>query len=208
MATRAELALHDSSRPAQTLQSDRDDRGAEPEAARDLLGVERTMRSCVAGHQIAQRISDRFGENLGHSYWKCRSKCVSKSPGILDGDEAFLAGDADADCPAGGLQLGQINCRGAPGDSFRGRQVTDGAQQVGGGIEAGYAAILGQALQFGLDIGNRRSIEQLTQIGRAHQLGEQAGVQRQRLRPALGQWGIRLVQEHADVPEKQRARER
>jgi hypothetical protein len=60
-----------------------------------------------------------------------------------------------------------------------------------------------QPLQLGLDLGQCLGVEQLAQLRTAQQLGQQPGVQRERLRPPFGQWRVALVDELADVAEQE-----
>ncbi|WP_324278596.1 hypothetical protein [Blastococcus brunescens] len=48
-------------------------------------------------------------------------------------------------------------------------------------------ALRGQALELCLDLGHRIAVEQFAQLGAPEQLGEQTGVEGERLRPALGE---------------------
>jgi hypothetical protein len=58
-------------------------------------------------------------------------------------------------------------------------------------------------LQLALALGHHGGVEQLAQVDPAEQLAEQSRVQRERGRSALGQRGIPLIQEGADVAEQQ-----
>ena len=89
-----------------------------------------------------------------------------------------------------------------------GRQRAENPQQIGDLIESASPSILGQALQLGLDVGQRGRVEQVPQgepVAVAEQLGEQRRVDGERGRPPLGQRRVALVEELRDVAEQQRA---
>ena len=94
----------------------------------DLVELERPMGAGETRDEITQRVSDRFGERLGYADGQCGSERVPNAPGILDGQPAFLPGDADADRASGGFELGQDLSARAPSNCFGRRQVTDPAQ--------------------------------------------------------------------------------
>ena len=63
-------------------------------------------------------------------------------------------------------------------------------------------------LQLRLDLADRIGVQQLAQVARSQQLGQQRPVEHQRLRAALGQRRVALVHVGGDVVEQQRAGER
>ena len=95
----------------------------------------------------------------------------------------------------------------AAGDLGR-RQRPDGAQQVRDRLQVAAGAARGQPLQFVLRLVDDLGIEQFPQVRLAEQLGQQRGVERQRLGAALGERRVALVHERADVAEQQRLAER
>ncbi len=69
-------------------------------------------------------------------------------------------------------------------------------------------ALVGEMLQLELRLRQRVAIEQLAQLGLAEQLAELGLVDGQRLRAALRERGVAVVQEVRDVAEEHRGRER
>ncbi len=70
------------------------------------------------------------------------------------------------------------------------------------------ARALGQPLQVGLDLVERRRVDQLAQLLLAEQLAQQVAVERERRRAALRVRRVALVHVRRDVVEQQRRRER
>ena len=88
------------------------------------------------------------------------------------------------------------------------RQVADPPQQIVGGVAVADLPLGIQRLQLGFDVVQRRRIQQRRQLFLAQQLAQQLPIQRQRLRPPLGQRRVPLVHVRGDVGEGQRPRER
>ena len=169
---------------------------------------ERPAGAGEAGDEVAQRIGDRLGERLGHADRQAGAEGVAEAARVLDRDPALLAGHPHPDHPARGLQLGEPLLLHAAGRRLGGGEVADEAQQVGGALGVADVALRVGALQLPLDLGEDVAVEQLADGLRAQELGEQRGVEREGGGAALGQRGVQLVEEHPDVAEHQRARER
>ena len=75
-------------------------------------------------------------------------------------------------------------------------------------VRVAWEALGQQTLQLQLDLCDRFRVEQLTQVLAAEQLGEQLAVERERLRPPLGERRVALVHELRHVREQQRGSER
>ena len=93
------------------------------------------------------------------------------------------------------------------------RRLLDGqrpqhAQQVGRALDAAHAPIGSKALQAGLHAGYHVRVQHVAQVGRAQQLAQQRGVERQQRRALLGVRQVARVEVLAHVPEQKRRRER
>ena len=181
---------------------------AEAEPGGDLGRVEGTVRTGVARHQVADRVLDRLEERLGHPDRQSCPEGVAQPTGVLHGDPPLLTGDAHAQGSALALELHQAGGVSATGEDLLGGEVAQHAQQVGHPLDAALGrrllALGGQPLDLRLDLGHRVGVDQLTELGLAQKLGEQSRVERERLGAALGERGVPLVHESADVAEQQR----
>ena len=166
------------------------------------------MGAGVPADQVAERIGDRLGEHLRHPDRQRGAERVPEPAGVLDGDVPLLAGDAHLQRPPGGDQLVQPR-RGTPrAAGLGGGQVAEHAQQVGGAVDVARVPLRRAAAGARPRSRPWRRRRAARAARAAQQLGEQAGVERQRLRPALGQRRVALVEELADVAEQQRLGER
>ncbi len=78
---------------------------------------------------------------------------------------------------------------------------------MGGADGLGLPALV-ESLQLGLQLDEGTAIEQVPQLLGAHQLGQHAAVEGERLGPPLGQRRVALVHELGHVGEGQAAGER
>ena len=74
------------------------------------------------------------------------------------------------------------------------------------GIGRAGSALVGQGLQFELDLGDGLGVEQLAQLLGAQELPQQVTIEGQRLRPPIEQGRIAFVHVGRHVVEEQRAR--
>ncbi|KWW35251.1 hypothetical protein AU359_01889 [Micrococcus luteus] len=179
------------------------------------------MGAGVAAHEVPERVVDRVEECGGHSVRDRRAERVPQAGGVLDGGEPLDPVLAQAERAAGALELRQhpgdgVLVRGllrlplgpcAPrglGDGQRSQQ----AQQVRHALDPAGAPVGREPLQLGLDLRDDLGVEQLAQLLRAQQLGQQRGVEGERGGAALGQRGVALVDELGDVAEQDGLAER
>ena len=88
------------------------------------------------------------------------------------------------------------------------RQIAEAQQQIVDAVRGARAVVFREALQLLFHLGDRIGIEQFAQIGIAQQLAQLILVDGQRLRAALGQRRIAVVDVVGHVAEQQRRRER
>ena len=88
------------------------------------------------------------------------------------------------------------------------RQVAEAAQQVVQLVGRAGPAVLDEALQLELEVGQHLGVDQLAQLLGAEQLAQQVTVERQRGGPALGQRRVALVHVGGDPVEQQALGER
>ncbi len=170
------------------------------------------MRAGIPGDEVADRFLHRLQEVRVHAVGNTNAERVTHPRDVLDGCPSFLAADPhrdDASLSSKRLDVrrGVVRVGAAGGDLFGG-QRTEQPQKVGDVFGVVGLALVDEPLQLGLGALDDVEIEQLAQLGVAEKLGQQGGVQRQRLRPPLGQRRVALVHERRDVAEQQRSGER
>ena len=160
-------------------------RGAEPEPLGDGVDVER-RRGCGRSGRPGRPSGSRTGSRnaSGTPTGSGGAERVAQAAGVLDGGPALLAGDAHPDRPPGRFQLGQpAGLRAAldrlgvcvSGPRRRSRSATPSASRARrSSVSRCRSRSSGE---------HRVGVEQLAQLGLAEQLGEQRGVERERLRP-------------------------
>ena len=180
-------------------------RGRERSASRGEPGQERRDRVVA---DVEKRLRDADGQR--------DPECVPQPAGVFDDGPHRAAGDADLDEATRPLELGQpaLDVRGGlgsgAGGDLGGGQGPQPAQHVGDVFGAAAAPLVGEVLQFGLDVEHGLRVEQVAHeraVG-TEQLGEQPRIQRECRGPALGQRGVTLVEELRHVAEHEAAGER
>ena len=211
-AARTELALSDRALRGQPVQRACHHRDAQTVSLGECRGGERAVRSGVPQYQVADRIGHRLGEGLGHAGRQGDAERVPQPARILDGRPALLPGDPDLQHPAlrseAGDPAGGFLTVSAPLDDLAGGERPQGPEQVSHALGVAAGAAGRQPLEFPFCLVHDRGIQQLPHVSLAEQLGQQAGIQGQRLRAALGQRRVTLIHERAHVAEQQRAAER
>ncbi len=172
---RPELALDQTAFHGQSRQHRFGSRRAEPVSQRELRGGERRVRARVAQRQIAQRIADRLQQRLGNADRHRHAQRVAKARGVLDGDQARIAGDANCQHPASGDQLRRPcgDVRGQrPLADLRLREIAQRQQHVVHAVGALHVVLRIEALELPLDRVHRVGVEQLAQLRVAEQLAQ------------------------------------
>jgi hypothetical protein len=169
----------------------------------------------VPSQQFAEGVVDRIGERLGDAHRQRHAQPVAEPSGILDSSPARAVGQPHGDHPVGGLEVrqpaGDRLGVGAARGQLGGGQRPERSQQIAEFVRVARAAALGETLQLRLGAGEGLGIEQVGQretLAGAEQVGEQAGVERERRGPLLCQRRVAFVEELGHVPEQQRRRER
>jgi hypothetical protein len=134
---------------------------------------------------------------------------VAVAAGVLGGDVAGLAADLDLDDAAGveeggepGVEQGGVVDAGEEGLAIL---IAEAAQEVVEVVGVGELAVA--ALEDQLELGDGLGGEEVAQGGLAEQGFEAGVVDREGLGAALGERGVALVHEVADVVEEQRGGE-
>ncbi|OCI31542.1 hypothetical protein OERS_16690 [Oerskovia enterophila] len=215
----AQAAAHEDPGGLEPPQDPRGDRDADPEARRDLVRPERSVRAGVAPHEVAQRVGDRLGEDLRDARGEGDPQRVPQPPGVLDHgpllrDGVGHAGQTHLDHPArpfearepGGHLLAHLLARAAC--DLRGRERAEPAQQVPHVLRVPRLAARHQGAELGLGPLDRLRVQQVRELRGpavgAEQLGQERGVERERGRAALGEGSVAVVQELGRVPEQER----
>ncbi len=202
-ATRPELPADHPSGGRQPLQRGGDHRDAQAQAGGAVLDGERAVRAREPAHEVTERVGDRLRERLRDTDRQGGTEGVPHPAGILHGDPTQLPGDPHLQQPPAPLQFRQPLLGGAALDGLHSGQITEQPEQVHSGLDILGPALRRTALEFVLDLGQCLGVQQLAQLRPAEQLGQYGGVQRQGLGAPLGQRGVTLVQECADVAEQQ-----
>ena len=194
-AARPELAAHEQVGALELVQHALE---REAEALVGLGGRERAATLREAEHELAERVGAAREERFGEAAGRHRAERVAVAAGVLGGDQALLAREANGERAAlgeqdRGLALVVLACA----------QVAAAAEHV---VElVGVARVAAQLL---LDLGERVRIDQLAQLLLAEQLAQEVAVERERLGTPLGRRRVVLVHVGGDVVEEERARER
>ena len=184
-----------------------DESDGKPEARGGIGADEGRVGTGPTAEERAEGVVHRLQEHLGHARRQGHAECVPVAPGVLDGDQTLLAGDADDHCSPLGEQLVRA-VAGRAGGQLVARQVPHAPQQVVGIIGMAGPAALIEGLEVGLEGGHGLRLNQLPQLLGAEQLGQQLAVEGQGLGLALGERRVALVEEVGHVREGQRRGER
>ena len=203
---------------------------ADSQTAGDVRRAERAVRARVAGDEVGERVDDGFEERDRDADGQRDPEGVAQAPRVLDLRGAALARDRHADRPArrhelveqrrrrgavgrcsgGGVRAGRPLGAGRalePQRDLVGAQRAEQAQQVRDPLDAAHPSVGGETLRLGFELRDDGGVEELSHLDLAEQLAQQCRVDRQGGRAALGQRGIALVHERADISEQQVARE-
>ncbi len=169
------------------------------------------MGAGIAGDEIAERIGHGREERRRQAAWERDPERIAEAARVLDGGEAALPPDREGEDPVGVAQRRQERRRRlrwstALGD-LRLREVADGEQEIVQAVGVDGGTVAAQVLERPREVGDGGGVEQLPQLGLAEQLAELRGVDAERVGAALGQGGVAVVEEVADVREHQRGGE-
>ncbi len=159
----------------------------------------------MPGEEIAERIGHRLQEGVRQAHRQRDAERVAQPGGVLDRRPLLDPGDPHPDGAPGPLELGQpYGVALAHRDVLR-LQRAVGPQQVGEVLGVAQGTV--EPGELALGVGHHIGVEQLAKIGLPEQLGQQVGVQGERLGPALRQRRVPFVHEGADVGEEHGRRE-
>ena len=126
------------------------------------------MRTRVAADEPLQRLLDRLDEGLRQAPGRHRTERVAVQARVLGGDEALLAADPHGHSAALRLEPVEDPLRRHAPVAARlhlvEREVTERAQDVVGAVRVHRLRALGQALEVGLDVGQRLGVDQVAQL--------------------------------------------
>ena len=165
----------------------------------------RTSRSIASGH-----VGD---EGVGQAGGRHDAERVAEQAGVLGGGPAQLAADAQPHRAALARELRRATRRPRAAAAQRAlasssvRSPTRRSTSCSASTESARVRSR-RPLQVGLDLLQRRRVDQLAQLLLAEQLAQQLAVQRQRGGAALGVGRVALVHVRRDVVEQQRGGER
>src|SRR5437016_6115205 len=196
-----ELSLPHALLPGEPLQGASHHCGSYAPPRRHLLGAERPVSARPARDQIPERILHRL-EQLPRQPRRGRhAQSVAHPRRVLGCNPAFLAGKVERKRTSLLEELLERRLALESLADLRFRQIAQGKQQVMQPVQAvgGAAESLGGVLV----LRDRSRVEQLAHLGLAEQLAQLRLVDRERLRAALGERRIAVVDEVRDVAEEQ-----
>ncbi len=167
------------------------------------------MGARVAEHELFERLGDGFEQRDGETRRRHAAERVAIERGVLGGDPARFAGDAQLHDASACCEFGDPFRRiafAALRDLVAG-EIADPAQQIGERVGMRGAQQLRATLQLVLDIFERARVEQIAQLFLAEQVAQHVAIELQRLRAALGGGRIALVEIGGRVGEDERTRE-
>ena len=210
-AARAELTFEEMPFASQSHEDGGGFLGAKRVAAGEVRGAKRRVRARIPERQISKRIANRLEERVRNAAGQRCAERVPIAGGILDGDQAIFVRHPDADRAARGHE----QLRGFRGvDDLRAfadlveRQIAKRDQHVVNSVDRLHAILFVESLKLALDRVHRIGIEQFAKLGVADELAKLRLVDGERLRPALGERRVAVVEKAGHVAEKQRCGER
>ncbi len=174
-------------------------------------GREGSVGAGEAADQGAHRVGVVLEEDLGKAGGGRDAERVAVEAGVLGGDVALLAGEADRRDAALGDELlqhrgGRVALRHPLGALLR-REVAEVAEDLLEGVAVAGPPRLGAVLELRLDLLQRLGVDQLAQLLLAEQLAQQVAVEGERGGAALRVRRVPLVHVGGDVVEEQRGGE-
>ena len=206
--TRTELARQELAPSHQPVQRLLDDRRDQAPARGQVGGQEGRVGPCPPADERPERFGGGLEECLRKTGRERHAERVAVAARVLGRDPAFGAADTHGRCPALALKLLDPPRLHAPDRQLLRREVPQARQEVVGLVGVSRPPLLLEALELELQLDHRLRVEQLAELLRAEQLGQELAVQGQGLRAALGERSVSLVDELADVVEEQRGGER
>ena len=212
MSAGTELALDDGPDHRELAERALHERWADAEATREVADRERTVGARVAASERGKwpRLADeeRIRKALRHH----GAERVPVFRGVLGGDEARFVRDVHVHDAALPRQILEpfVNVRAhdrARGDLVA-REVAEAKQELVHAIRVLRVTLGIEVLQLQLELGEHVGVEELAQLRLAEQLSQLQRIDGERLRAALGEWRVALIDEVADVLEEQRRGER
>ena len=167
------------------------------------------MRTRVAPHESDERVVHRLEDAPRKPGRRHHAQPVAIAAGVGHRDEAYLARDPDRHRASLGVELLE------PGPRRVGRanlnllftQVAHAAQQIFELVGAPRTISFGDSGQLGLDVAQDLGIDEIPKLRLSQELAQQAAVEGKRLRLALGERRVLLVEVICDISERERARE-
>ncbi len=207
-AARGERADDDAAASNERLERARDARVGGAEALGYVRRDERTVRARVTRDERRERIGLRAEERVGQADGERHAERVAIARRVFHGDEARLSCDPNADDAAIALEL--VDPRSAAAlaalrDLAR-REIADRAEHVAERVGARRGRL--EALELPLVGLEQLVVEELAELRLAEDLAELGVVDRERVRAALGERRVAVVDEVRDEGEEQRRRER
>ena len=171
-----------------------------------LPGREGTVGTGESADDISERVFDRFEEGIRDPLRKRHTERIAQPGGVFDGGPPFTVSGLDADDLPIGFELADkcIEVAVDPRLQVDPAERTEVAEQVVDGTGRTGMTIGQQPLQFELDLGHHLRVEQAAQLGLAEQLGQQAAVEGEGGRPALGGRSVVLIHVGGDEVERER----
>ena len=210
-SARRELALEHPIPDGEPLQRGAHRRDSEAKTSGYRGEQERSVGARIARDEIAERLGDGLEERLREPARRHHAERVAEAANVLCCGVTTLARDVEADEPPIALQLhnpARHRGRSAGSRAYLGLgEIAYREQEIVQSIRTVDGAAPVEPLQHQLHRGERVGIQQLAELGLSQELLQLGRVDRERLRAALGEGRVAVVDEARDVREHQRGRE-
>ena len=147
-----------------------------------LTAGERPVGGGVAPRDPAERVGNVLEEGGWETPGRDDSEAIAIEPGVGGGDEALLAADPHPHRAALADELLEhrvgLEAIENPGLRLSQGEVTERAEDVVERVARGRASVVGEALQVGLDLVERRRVDEVAQLLLPEQLAQQVTVER------------------------------
>ena len=202
----SELTPHDATLIGETDEHRLDHRRIQAQTGRELGNGKRRVGPGVAGHEIRDGVFDRVGEDGGQPARDLHPQRVGVAPRVLGRDQPRLAGHADQHrAMFDDQRVDPLRRIGSPaGLELAGGQVAELAQQIMKVVRSACRVPLRvEALEGELEVGDGGRVDEVAQLARAEQVGDQLTVKRERAGASLRQGRVTLVHVRGDPAEQQ-----
>jgi hypothetical protein len=177
------------------------------ESENQIVEREGAVASSVTQHEVSRGIGDRRQEGVGDSRGQRDPDRIAIAARVFDRDVAPLATQTDLDGTPGGDETGESGLRNprlAPLADLVLREVAEAEQEVVDSVDARGMECRFETLELAFERIERVGVEEFAKLGLSEELAKLRGIDRERLRSALGERRISFVDVVRDESEEDR----